>query len=141
MSEERLATSQHYVRLDAVNPADGTIWQLYLSNRRIDYTSKEGMPATKTLGFIVPQVLMKPTAVFGGLRTEGVDGGFCYVGIPDRSFPFSRDGNPADPYRGKVFCVLVDDEKKILRWSWRPCDDVDKGLPANYGTGFKKRLL
>lgn len=133
-----------YGSLDAINPYDGTQWEVWISHQRMDVVAKQGMGHAKELAFVVPAVLAKPTAVFEGLTSDkdedrhGV-GWLCYVGTPDRSY--RRDGSQAPPWEGEVFLVFVNEERVAYQWGWEECDPADPDLPIDHQARFKQRVL
>src|SRR5690606_36045953 len=94
--------------------------------------------------FIVPFILLNPTAVFEGLRQDededrsGV-GWRCYCGIPENAY--RRDGSSRPSYPGQVYLVFVNDEQVAYNWRWEKADPEDFQLPNGHETRFKKRLL
>jgi hypothetical protein len=104
-----------YLTLLAVEPTDGTTTcEILISYDRMRAVARRGMGHAKECGFIVPQILQKPTAVFEGLRRDEDEdrwgyGWRCYCGVPDQSF--RPDGTSRPPYRGQVYLVFVSDEK------------------------------
>jgi hypothetical protein len=106
--------------------------------------ARRSLGHAKECGYLVPQILQKPTAVFEGLcEDEDEDrrgyGWRCYCGTPAQSY--RRDGSATRPYPDQVYLVFVNDEHVAYNWRWEMCDPDDPNLPINHRTRFKKRLL
>ena len=130
--------------LQAINPADGKLCEVHISFERMQAVGRRSLGHAKECGYIVPEILQKPAAIFEGLRREededprGV-GWRCYCGIPEQSY--RTDGTKAPPYRGQVYVVFVNDEGVAYNWRWEKADPDNLNLPADHQTRFKKRLL
>jgi len=125
-----------YSTLQAINPHSGVVWEVFLSQLQQAKTAKLGMGKTKELAYLVPETLMKPQAVFIGLRDEG-DEGLCYVGSPSCSYR-GTDGKQADPWVGQVYLVFVNKDKVVFSWRW---ERGVNGMPENYDKRFSKQVL
>ncbi len=72
-----------------------------------------GAGKLKEAAYVLPEVLLKPTAIFAGL-TQDTDeprrgvGWLCYVGRPTQCFEDNGRAIPAP--RNRVFLVFVNDE-------------------------------
>jgi hypothetical protein len=85
--------------IPAVNPEGGN-WEIYVRNAAMDRAVKIGPGAVRELGFILPEAVLKPTAVFRGVRDEGEAEWLCYVSRPSRSYDGKDNSRPA--LRGKA---------------------------------------
>lgn len=103
-----------------------------------------GAGKVKEAAYVLPQVLLKPTAVFRGLTQDADEprrgvGWLCYVGRPSQCF--EDDGRPVRPPRDRVFLVFVNDEWIAYNWHWCAADARDPELPEEYATRFHERLI
>ena len=95
-------------------------------------------------GFIVPEILQHPTAIFEGLTKDDDEdrrgvGWRCYCGIPSKSY--RTDGVAQNAFPGQIFLVFVNQEAIAYNWRWEKCDQADFRLPENHSQRFKRRLL
>jgi len=97
--------------------------------------------------YVLPQVLVKPTAIYEGLcwdddeERRGV-GWRCYAGIPDCSY--REDGTKQPPWAGDVFLAFVNSDGVIYNWRWEKSSPDDPTLPRTddeIKPRFRKRLL
>ncbi len=130
-----------YRTLRAVDPRDGKPWEVLLSDRRMAEISKRGMGATQELAFNVPEVILRPTAIFRGVRSEGESEWMCYSGIPSRAFDH-RTGQEVTPWRGEVFLVFADwPDRCLYNWDWVRGSPENSMLPIDHQSRFIERLL
>ncbi len=132
------------LRIEAINPQDGQRVEVQISYERMQAVARRGMGQAKECGFIVPEILQKPTAIFEGLtQDEDEDrrgfGWRCYCGIPSRAY--HPDGTARAAYPDQVFLVFVNDEHVAYNWRWERSHPDDPRLPENHEIRFKKRLL
>lgn len=132
------------IQLAAVDPESGKTCQIQISFDRMQAVGKRSLGHAKECGWIVPQILQKPTGIFEGLRHDEDEdrtgyGWRCYCGLPDRSY--GMDGREAPPYPGQVYLVFINDQRVAYNWRWEKCDPDDPNLPMNHGSRFKRRLL
>lgn len=133
-----------FILLDAVDPADGKPCKVQISHDRLMAVAKRSIGQTKECGYIVPEILQKPTAIFEGLRQDededrrGV-GWRCYCGIP--SVAYRTDGSECQPWPDEVFLIFINDENVAYNWRWEKADPDDLDLPIHYEERFKRRLL
>lgn len=137
-------TRRQYLQFDAIDPADGKPCKVQISFARVQTVAGRSLGHASECGYIVPAILVKPTAIFEGLRQDDDEdkhgvGWRCYCGAPDCSY--RQDGTKAQPYPGQVFLVFVNDEKVAYNWRWEKADEDDVRLPINYLSRFKRRLL
>jgi len=137
-------TRRDGLMLPAVNPADGTMYQVQISFSRMQVVARRSLGHAKECGIIVPVVLKEPLAIFEGFcRDEDEDKrGYswrCYCGKPDKSFRV--DGLEQLVYPGQIYLVFVNDEKVAYNWRWEKADPVDDGLPEDYKNRFRERVL
>jgi hypothetical protein len=130
--------------IQALNPVDRTPCEVQISFERTQTVGRRGMGQAKECGYLVPQTLQQPSAVFEGLRRDededprGV-GWRCYCRVPDRAF--HADGTQRQPYPGQVYLVFVNDEGVAYNWRWEKADPDNPDLPAGHESRFKRRLL
>jgi hypothetical protein len=140
MSDEK-KPPRDCVELQAINPADGKVWNLLLRHGKMDWVAlNRGKGAALELAYTVPWALTHPTAIFRGIREDGEIDGLCYVSNPSRMYHYrSGDERPALP--GTVFLIYVDDVGIVYLWRWEKSDLRDESLPANSAARFEERLL
>ena len=130
--------------LSAIEPATGKMTTVLLSHPRLLSVARRGKGQVMETGFIVPEILQRPTAIFEGLTQEededrrGV-GWHCYCGTPSKSY--RTDGTVQNPFAGQVFLVFVNQDGIAYNWRWENADPADAKLPENHRLRFKRRLL
>jgi hypothetical protein len=103
-----------------------------------------GLGKMKEAAYLLPEVLVRPTAVFSGL-TQDTDeprrgaGWLCYVGRPRQRF--EDDGRAIPVQAGRVFLVFVNDEWVAYNWYWYMADPEHPELPEGYAERFRERLI
>lgn len=65
--------SRHYEYLDAVNPVDGSKFTVKVSHERMQNVANRGRGHVYEMAYVLPEVLMKPKAIFEGLRIDEED--------------------------------------------------------------------
>jgi hypothetical protein len=103
--------SQHYEYLDAVNPVDGSKFIVKISYERMQNVARRGKGHVLEMAYVLPEVLIKPKAIFAGLRRDedepkerGSLGWLCYVGRP--SVAYRSNGQRVEPGRFKfIWCL------------------------------------
>ena len=130
--------------IEAIDPESGKTCRILISHDRMQSVALRGMGHAKECGFLVPEVLQRPAAVFEGLRRDDDEdrygyGWRCYSAVPTRSF--SPDGRDQAPYRDQVFVVFVNESRVAYNWRWEKADAGDPSLPMNHEVRFRKRLL
>lgn len=103
-----------------------------------------GAGKVKEAGYVVPEVLLKPTAIFEGLTQDSDEsrrgaGWRCYVGRPGQCF--EDDGRSMPAPRNRVFLVFVNDQRVAYNWYWCAADPADPTLPDGHATRFRVRLI
>lgn len=131
-----------YYTLEAICPSTGKIktvklmdddfQAIYKYGPRYKFYSLCGDKMTYT-GSSVQEVLLSPTAIFGGVR-EHQKGGVCYVGVPSRGWLNSGTSVPPPP--GMVFLVFVSPKGHLYEWRWERTDPDDAELPIGYQDRF-----
>jgi len=96
-----------------------------------------GDRADPTKGSPVQQVLLRPTAIFEGIR-EHQAGGMCYCGIP--TCAFTNSGAKIPPIPNKVYCVYLNAGGKYFESGWEPADPDEPGLPREYQIRYGVKL-
>jgi len=139
-------TRRGAILLDAVDPETGGLSKIQISHRRMQAVARRGLAQASECALIMPAILLRPTAVFEGIRTdeddnasEGGAGWRCYCGIPANSY--RADGSAGPSYQGKVYLIFVNDERVAYNWRWEKCDPEDPRLPIDHATRFKRRII
>jgi hypothetical protein len=136
---------RQYLDLMAIEPKDGTLTcKIQISFERMHAVASRSMGHAQECGVIVPMILLRPTAIFEGLRRDEDEdrwgyGWRCYCGVPERRF--RPDGTSAPPYLGQVYLVFINDERVAYNWRWEKADTDNHTLPVGYELRFKQRLL
>lgn len=84
----------------------------------------------------IPDVVMKPTVIFRGLRRDGQEFALCYCG--EASGTFATEYNiPFDaPPRGQVFLVFVTPDMEITKYRFCGSDPDIPGYPIDHHSRF-----
>jgi len=127
-----------------VDPATGRQRPIQLDHDKLKDLPRKGAGKVKEAGFIVPEVLAKPSAIFRGLKRDSDEprhgsGWLCYVGLPSRCF--EDDGRAVQPRSDRVFLVFVTDEWIAYNWYWYAADPYQPGFPQDHAERFLERLL
>ena len=85
----------------------------------------------------MPEALLKPGAIFKGLKREEMDGGLCYSAKP-RKYRNEKIEEP--PPRGFIFLVFVDGTQKVFNWRWEKEDQTLADHPKDWETRFDEKL-
>jgi hypothetical protein len=127
-----------------IDPQSGQQRPIQLAYEKLRDLPRRGLGKVKEAGYIVPEVLGKPTAIFQGLTHDEDEprrgeGWLCYVGRPTISF--EDDGRAVPPRSNRVFLVFVNAEWVAYNWYWYAADPYDGSLPLDHAERFRKRLL
>lgn len=138
--------SQHYEYVDAVNPNDGSKFTVKISCERMQIVARRGKGHIYEMAYVLPEVLIKPKAIFAGLRRDEDEpkksnsfGSLCYVGRP--SVAYRSNGQRVEPWPGQVYLVFVSDENVAYNWRWEKADSKDLNMPKEFDKRFKRRAL
>jgi hypothetical protein len=132
------------ILLDAIDPATGQVIKVQLSHQRLQSVASRSKGQVLEAGYIVPEILQHPTAIFEGLTQEededrrGV-GWRCYCGAP--SVSYRTDGTEQNPFPRQVYLVFVNHEGIAYNWRWERSDPEDNRLPENHKRRFKRKVL
>ncbi len=142
MGSDRSRREELAVR--AVDPADGSLYELTLSYDRIRSMALRGRGAIIEASQLVGYVLQHPTAIFEGIRRDTEDpkygaGWRCYCGTPPCAY--DERGDEVNPPPGQVYLVFVNDEEVVYNWRWDRADPDNGRLPVDHATRFRERLL
>lgn len=142
--DQRGGTRREALAFPGVDPKTGRTVPIQLAFEKIRALPKLGAGKVKEAGFIVPEVLAKPTAIFQGLTRDADDskrgaGWRCYAGRPGKCF--EDDGRSVPPPPNRVFVVFVNDENVAYNWYWCSSDPSDATLPEGYAERFHERLI
>lgn len=140
-------TRREGLSVQAIDPFDGTQYELTIRHERIQAMRLRGKGAIQEAAYLVEYVLQHPRAIFRGLRRDEDEprhegdgtGWLCYCAIPPRAY--DRDGNEIPPYRRKVYLVFVTDEEIVYNWRWDQADADEQHLPHDHENRFRERLL
>ncbi len=137
-TERHLPDRNGYGKTDAFNPfMAGEYWDVRVSHSRMKAVARS-MGQAKELGFILPEVLRKPTAIFQGIREEGESEWLCYCGLPSHSY--HKDGTRRAPYEDEVYLVFVNADRVAYNSRWEKCDPDNPKVPSNIDGRFHQRL-
>lgn len=96
-------------------------------------------------GFLVPEVLLHPSAIWVALKSPGKDDWLVYVGLPSARFLDDTSIEiPCPP--GRVFAVYVrgvrarDGQRVVDSWEWIEADADRRDLPVGHATRYGSRL-
>lgn len=135
---------QGYATVRAIDPMDGGEWDLLISHEKMDWVASCGMGAAKELAITVRQGLLKPRAIFQGVRDIKheieEDHWLCYVATPARAFD-RKTGIEVPAWKDEVFLIFVTDERVVYLWYWDRCDPAKRHLPCDFESRFQKQLL
>lgn len=128
----------------AIDPVTGKQTKIQLSYDKLKSLKTTGIGRILEASSVLPQVLIRPSAVFEGLTREQEQdrrghGWRCYCGTPDHCFEDDGKQYPAPP--GQVFLVFINDDGIAYNWRWEKADGANAGLPIGYATRFQRRLL
>ena len=133
-----------YSPLDAIDPRDGKIWQVLLSDDKMDYTASRGGGAALELADTVRWALLNPSSIYRGVRDLErdivEDDWLCYVATPKHAYDY-RTNEKVTPWNGEVFLIYVTDERILYNWYWDEADEDDIHLPNDYENRFLERLF
>lgn len=130
--------------LDACDPDTGKSCIVQISFDRMQTVARRGMGHAKECAFTVPEILVRPTAIFEGLTQDHDEdrrgiGWRCYCGRPSKGY--RADGTECPPFPNQVYLVFVNAECVAYNWRWEKCDPAQPDLPIGHADRFKKRLL
>lgn len=126
-------------KLPAFNPIDCQQWTVSVPTAHIELIWRKGMGQSRELAELVPPVLLRPIAVFRGLRDRESAEGLCYVGVPSRAYNYST-GQRLPPWPGEVYLVFVNGARAVYTERWEKCAPDNPELPEGYGSRFVERL-
>lgn len=105
------------------------------------FTIRVDGPRQKYYGMrLVPEVLLKPTAVFQGLNRPEYSDGYCYAGRPAEWWIDSKVKAPAPPDAVMLVFIKREFGLVVLDWEWRRADATNKGSPANWQKDFERMI-
>ena len=92
-SESKTLQREHCRIIEALDPRDGEVWDLAISQEKVNYTQSQGLHKVQELTLNVVPGLLDPLFVFQGIRTSDVnepdddtDDWLCYVSKPTHRF-------------------------------------------------------
>lgn len=127
-----------------VDPTTGQQRPIQLDYDKLKDLPRKGQGKVKEAAYIVPEVLLKPSAIFQGLKRDRDEprrgaGSLCYCGRPIHCF--EDDGRNVPPPRNRVFLVFVNDDWIAYNWYWYDADSNQPDLPDGYSERFDRRLI
>jgi len=133
-----------HFRIRASEYTSGKQQAIQLDYDKLRDLPRKGLGKVKEAGYIVPEVLAKPAAVFRGLKRDTDEphrgtGWLCYVGRPRSCF--EDDGRSVSPRQDRVFLVFVTDEWVAYNWYWYAADERQATLPEGHAGRFPERLI
>jgi hypothetical protein len=149
MADERTLERSDREIFPAINPADGSLFDAYITMRRAAWVAKRGKGAVWEMAHTVTAVMCRPFSVHEGIRWEededrdknsDVDSWLCYCGHPSTYYdPNSVSPQPAGS--DDVFLVFLNKERVAYHWRWDDADDDGSKLPFGHATRFQRRVL
>jgi hypothetical protein len=142
--DEEIQRRRDAILLDAIDPLNGKKIKVQLSYQRLQAIAGRSKGQVMETGYIIPEILQHPTAIFEGLTKDDDEdrrgvGWRCYCGIPSKSY--RTDGAAQNAFPGQIFLVFVNQERIAHNWRWEKCDQAECRLPENHSQRFKRRLL
>ena len=129
----------------AIDPKDGTRFDALIPHFRIQWARTMGEGAIRELAYSVQQVLLRPHAVFEGVRRDADDdsgateGWLCYIGTPEPRYEY-RTGQERSRGR-RVMLVYLNDERTVYLHRWEEESEEHEGLPKDMKDRFRRRAL
>ena len=144
MGQEGETTRREYLLLDAIDPTIGQKHVVQVSYERLRVVARRGQGFILEARYTLPEVLLKPTAVFEGLCSDEDEdargyGWRCYCGIP--ACRYRANGDEMSVPENRVFLVFVNIEWVAYNWRWEPTDEDRRDLPIGYRGRFKRNLI
>jgi hypothetical protein len=142
--EEHSGTRRQALGFLGIDPATGKQRTIQLAYEKIKALKRLGPGKMKDAGYLVPEVLLSPTAIFKGLTLDSDEpqrgaGWFCYAGLP--TWCFEHDGRQFPAPKNRVFLVFVNDEWIAYNWYWCAADPDRPELPKAHAERFRERVL
>ncbi len=142
-----------YRTIHALDPRDGKMWDVYISEAKIEKVRKDGVGHLMEMAHTLPFGLTQPTHVFQGVRRQIGDGTgeaedldlevndwLCYISRPSERYDL-RTGNvrsaTLDRSRPRVFAVYVTARRVVYWWNWVE-SDAHMELPLDYDERYEK---
>lgn len=133
-----------YYSVDAVDPHDGKLWELLISEKKAKWTAAQGEGRTKELCHTVRGVLSSPSAIYRGVRFAELDvdddSWFCYVGRPRQAYDH-KTGKAVPAWENEVFLVFVNEDRVVYNWSWYTSDTDNPALPLGHEARFAEKVI
>lgn len=144
MGHEGETTRRENLLLEAVDGSTGKNCIVQISYGRLMALAKRGKGFTLEAAETLPEVLLRPTAIFEGLCSNDDEdargfGWRCYCGIP--SVRYRTDGGQIPVPENRVFLAFVNTEKVVYNWRWEPTDGDRRDLPIDHQSRFKRNLI
>jgi len=144
MCQEGEITRREYLFLEAVDPTTGKNCIVQISYERLQALARRGKGFILEAAETLVDVLLRPTAIFEGLCSDGDEdargyGWRCYCGVPSCRYGAKGDKLPAP--KNRVFLAFVNTERVVYNWRWEPADDDRRDLPIGYQNRFRRNLL
>jgi len=134
-----------YESLPAISPHNGRPWDLLISHDTLDWIAKTGLGRSRELAFVVKPELLKPKAIFQGVRDLeheiSEDEWLCYVCQPNFCYDYKSGEKRTSAWENEVMLVYINDERVFYNWYWVESDDRVSFRPNGYETRFSKQVL
>lgn len=140
IAEDKKLLRNGYRSTPAVDPRDGQMWEVLISNAKITDIAKYSSGKALELGYCVTQILETPRAVFKGVREMDEDDWWCYAGTPDHAYDYkTAEKRPSWPL--KVMAIFVTDDRVLYNWYWCEVDQEVPYLPKDFKTRFREKVF
>ena len=144
MCGEGEPTRRENLLVEAVDGDTGETCTVQISYDRLRALSRRGKGFILEAAETLPEVLLRPTAIFEGLCSNNDEdargfGWRCYCGIP--SARYRADGQQMPVPENRVFLAFVNTEHVVYNWRWESTDVNRRDLPIDYENRFRRNLI
>jgi len=133
-----------YQPIQAVDPHDGGLWDVLLSDDKVKYVASQGMGKAKELAHTVRSSLLYPRHIYRGLRLLEFDieedDWLCYVAQPDHAYSY-RTGERRPAWLGEVFAVCVNEDRVVYGWGGVKADGTADHQPTGFEDRFRELVV
>lgn len=144
-----LPTRRNYQAIEARDPHDLGVWDLRISDDKLQWFSKAfGPPDRDVISWKLQEfvhcarpTLLAPRAIFKDVRSDVADRDWlCYCGVPSCAF-HAQSGTRRQPWPNSVMLVYVNESREVFKFEWVEADRSEPHLPVDHETRFGERLL